>query len=210
MSVRLLVADDHPLVRAGVKLCVQGKEFSVVAEAGDGAETLQAALEHRPDVILLDVRMPRLDGLECLAQLREQLPAVPVCMLSASDNPTYAARAKALGAVGYLPKTVPLDELVSALRQAAAGEVLWSNGDQPRVRESTTASGMDNGIDSLLTKREVEVLRQLALGLSNKEIALALAISYETVKEHIQHILRKLKVADRTQAAVWAVRNSLV
>jgi DNA-binding NarL/FixJ family response regulator len=147
------------------------------------------------------------DGLTALARLRDELPATPVLMFSAYDNPTYIARAAALGAAGYLLKSASRDEIVAAIRQASAGESLWSREGMRRGGAPSAAPRIAGDLDAALTKREGEVLKQLALGLSNKEIAQALDISYETVKEHVQHILRKLGVADRTQAAVWAVRK---
>jgi DNA-binding NarL/FixJ family response regulator len=133
---------------------------------------------------MLDVRMPDGDGLNCLARIKLDQPDTPVVMFSSHDNPTYVARAVALGAAGYIPKSAGRNEIISAIQTAASGESIWS--------------------------REELVLKQLALGLTNKEIAQSLGISYETVKEHVQHILRKIGVSDRTQAAVWAVRRNLV
>jgi DNA-binding NarL/FixJ family response regulator len=128
-------------------------------------------------------------------------------MFSGNDNPTYVARAVALGAQGYLPKTASGKEIIAAVRAVAGGEDLWTRDLLRRV-SGALASNSNTGV--MLTKREGEVLKQLAFGLSNKEIAQALGISYETVKEHVQHILRKIGVSDRTQAAVWAVRKELV
>jgi len=210
MSIRLLIADDHEVVRAGLKsLLADFRDIQVVAEAADGDEAVRLAQRHRPQVVLMDVRMAKSDGLAALSRLREELPSIPVVMFSAYDNPTYVARAVALGAAGYLVKSASRDEIVAALRQAAAGESLWSREGLRRVTGALATSRAPMELDAPLTKRESEVLKQLALGLSNKEIAQALAISYETVKEHVQHILRKLGVADRTQAAVWAVRKGL-
>ena len=209
MSIRLLIADDHEVVRAGLKsLLADVRDIQVVAEAADGDEAVRLAHRHRPQVVLLDVRMIGGDGLAALGLLREELPGAPVIMFSSYDNPTYIARAMALGAAGYLVKTASQDEIIAAIRQAAAGEMLWSRDNLRRVSH-TQSSTRGSDLDATLTKRENEVLKQLALGLSNKEIAQALDISYETVKEHVQHILRKLSVADRTQAAVWAVRKGL-
>jgi DNA-binding NarL/FixJ family response regulator len=208
MSIRLLIADDHEVVRAGLKsLLADVRDIQVVAEAADGDEAVRMALRHRPQVVLLDVRMVGGDGLAALGRLRQELPGMPVVMFSSYDNPTYIARAVALGAAGYLVKTATRDEIIAAIRQAAAGELLWSRDHLRRVSQSQPPSRAE--LDAALTKRENEVLKQLALGLSNKEIAQVLDISYETVKEHVQHILRKLGVADRTQAAVWAVRKGL-
>ena len=210
MSVRLLIADDHAVVRAGLKsLLADVRDIQIVAEAADGDEALRLARRHRPEVVLLDVRMPPSDGLQVLGQFRAELPAVPVVMFSAYENPTYIARAVALGAAGYLNKTASREQIIAAIRQVATGEPLWSREGLRRVTGALATTRATADLDAPLTKRESEVLKQLALGLSNKEIAQALDISYETVKEHVQHILRKLGVADRTQAAVWAVRKGL-
>ena len=210
MQIRLLVADDHAVVRAGVVSFVRESNITVVAEACDGAQALQMAQKHRPDVVLLDVRMPEIDGMSCLSKLKAELPQTPVVIFTAHDNPTYIARAVALGAAGYLVKSASQAELVLAVQQVAGGENLWSRENLRRVSGTLTNSRSNNELEVPLTKRESEVLKQLALGLSNKEIAQALSISYETVKEHVQHVLRKLGVSDRTQAAVWAVRKGLV
>jgi DNA-binding NarL/FixJ family response regulator len=184
-------------------------DIEIVADAVDGEEAIRLARRHRPEVVLLDVRMPGADGLAVLGQLRTELPGISVVMFSSYDNPTYIARAVALGAAGYLVKNATRDEIIAGIRRAAAGEALWSREGLRRVTGALSTPRAGPELDAPLTKRESEVLKQLALGLSNKEIAQALEISYETVKEHVQHILRKLAVADRTQAAVWAVRKGL-
>jgi DNA-binding NarL/FixJ family response regulator len=197
-------------VRAGLKSLLDDVfDIDIVADAADGEEAIRLARRHRPDVVLLDVRMPGADGLAVLGQLRTELPGVAVVMFSSYDNPTYIARAVALGAAGYLVKNASRDDIIGAIRRAAAGEALWSREGLRRVTGALSTPRAPAELDAPLTKRESEVLKQLALGLSNKEIAQALEISYETVKEHVQHILRKLAVADRTQAAVWAVRKGL-
>jgi DNA-binding NarL/FixJ family response regulator len=210
MTVRLLIADDHAVVRAGLKSLLSDlHDIDIIAEAASGDEALRLALKHRPDVIMLDVRMPGTDGLAVLGQLRADLPATAVLMFSSYDNPTYIARAVALGAAGYLVKSATREEIIAAIRRIAAGELIWSREGLRKITGALSTPRASAEIDAPLTKRESEVLKQLALGLSNKEIAQALDISYETVKEHVQHILRKLGVADRTQAAVWAVRKGL-
>jgi DNA-binding NarL/FixJ family response regulator len=210
MSVRLLIADDHEVVRIGLRaVFAQSAEIQVVAEASDGEQAIERALALRPDVVLLDVRMPQCDGITCLGRLRTELPETVILMFSAYDNPTYIARAVAMGAVGYFTKDVSPDVLIDGVKAAAAGETLWSREGLRRVTGALSTPRVPVELEAPLTKRESEVLKQLALGLSNKEIALALEISYETVKEHVQHILRKVGVADRTQAAVWAVRKGL-
>ena len=211
MPIRLLIVDDHDVVRAGLRrMLEQERDIEVLAEASDGEQALEAARRHRPNLVLLDVRMPRVDGLACLAKLRSEFPEVQVLLLSGYDNPTYQARAVALGAAGYLDKTAPAPEIVNALRSVARGESLWSTETLRKLSGAMATPRLPAELEAALTRREHEVLKQLANGLSNKEIALALSISYETVKEHVQHILRKIGVADRTQAAVWAVRNGLV
>ncbi len=210
MSIRLLIADDHAVVRAGIIAMLNGTDISVVAEAANGVEALRLARKHRPDVVLLDVRMPELDGMDCLSKLRVELPDTSAIMFSAYKNPTYIARAVALGANGYLTKAASREEITNAIRLVFTGESLWSRDELRAVSGSVASARLESALDVPLTKRESEVLKQLALGLSNKEIAQALSISYETVKEHVQHVLRKLGVSDRTQAAVWAVRNGLV
>jgi DNA-binding NarL/FixJ family response regulator len=210
MAIDVLIADDHEVVRAGLRGLLDGTDIRIVAEAADGNATLELAVKHRPRLILLDVRMPEADGLQCLARLKVELPQTPVVMFSTFDNPTYVARAVALGAAGYLLKSATRTEIIDAIQAAARGESLWSREELRRVSGSLAAPRSVVETDVPLTKREGEVLKQLAFGLTNKEIAQALGISYETVKEHVQHVLKKLGVADRTQAAVWAVRNDIV
>jgi DNA-binding NarL/FixJ family response regulator len=210
MSIRLLIADDHEVVRTGIKSLVAGTEIEVVAQATTDEEAVSRTLEMTPDVVILDVRMEPGDGLNALSRIKQERPDQPVLMLSTYDNPTYVARAAALGASGYLLKGASREAILTAIRTAAAGESAWSREDLRRVTGALATPRLSEDIEVPLTKRESEVLRQMALGLTNKEIAQALGISYETVKEHVQHILRKVGVSDRTQAAVWAVRKGLV
>ena len=209
MSIRMLIVDDHAVVRAGLRSICAGTNISIVGEAAEGGQALRFAAEHPLDLVMLDVRMPVTDGIACLGRLRSERPDLSVLMFSDHDNPTYIARAVALGASGYLVKTASEEQIVDAIQRVAAGESLWSREELRRVTGALSTPWLS--IDEIsLTKRESEVLKQLALGLSNKEISQALSISYETVKEHVQHILRKVGVSDRTQAAVWAVRKGLV
>ncbi len=210
MAIRLLVADNHEVVRAGVKSLVSGTDIKVIAEAATGEATVRLTLKHKPDVALIDIRMPEGDGLNSLGRIKLDLPDQPILMFSTYDNPTYIARAVALGASGYLLKRATRDELLDAIRTAAAGESAWTREELRRVTGALATPRLSTDIEVPLTNRESEVLHQLANGLTNKEIAEALHISYETVKEHVQHILRKVGVTDRTQAAVWAVRKGLV
>jgi DNA-binding NarL/FixJ family response regulator len=210
MSINLLIADDHEVVRLGIKSLLANTDIQVVAEADDGESALAAVRKTHPDVVLLDIRMPQMDGLTALSRLRSEHPNLKIIILSTYDNPTYVARAVALGANGYLLKAASRDELISAIKKAAGGEDAWTRDELRRVTGALATPRMSAEVEVPLTQRESEVLRQLAHGLTNKEIGQALGISYETVKEHVQHILRKIGVNDRTQAAVWAVRKNLV
>ncbi|MCU0962163.1 MAG: response regulator transcription factor [Pirellulaceae bacterium] len=210
MSIRLLIADDHEVVRCGLRNLVAGTDIEIVGEATTGDEAIQRTLELRPDVALIDIRMPGADGLTALARLKLECPEIAVLLLSTYDNPTYVARAVALGAAGYVLKGTDREGILDAIRKAAVGETVWTRDELRRVTGALATPRLNMDVEVPLTQRESEVLRQLALGLTNKEIAGTLHISYETVKEHVQHILRKVGVSDRTQAAVWAVRKGLV
>lgn len=210
MSISLLVADDHQVVRLGLRNVLDGSGIEVVTEATTGEEVLKAVQANKPDVVLLDVRMPGGDGLHILGRLKLDYPELPVVMFSTYDNPTYVARAVALGASSYVLKSDPTERLIESIQMASRGESAWTREELRRVTGALATPRVVSDVEVPLTQRESEVLRQLANGLTNKEIALALGISYETVKEHVQHILRKIGVSDRTQAAVWAVRKGLV
>jgi DNA-binding NarL/FixJ family response regulator len=209
-KIRLLVADDHEVVRSGLRTMLANSEIKIVAEFATGAEAVKYAMNNEVDVALLDIRMPDGDGLTALARIKLDKPEVPVVILSTYDNPTYIARAVALGASGFLLKGCTREQLIETIRKAAAGESAWTREELRRVTGALATPRLTADVEVPLTQRESEVLRQLAHGLTNKEIAQALQISYETVKEHVQHILRKIGVSDRTQAAVWAVRKELV
>jgi DNA-binding NarL/FixJ family response regulator len=210
MSIRLLFADDHEVVRTGLKSLLAGTDIKIVAEASSGEQAVRLAAKHKPDVVLMDIRMPDGDGLNALGRIKLDHPNMPILIFSTYDNPTYVARAVALGASGFVLKDVAKEKLVDAIHKAASGDSAWTRDELRRVTGALATPRLTSDVDVPLTQRESEVLRQLAFGLTNKEIALALHISYETVKEHVQHILRKIGVSDRTQAAVWAVRKGLV
>ena len=209
-KIRLLLADDHEVLRSGVKAMLAGTEIKVVAEATTGQAAVKSALEHAVDVVLLDARMPDGDGVTALGRIKLDKPDLAVLMFSAYDNPTFVARAVALGASGYLLKGCSRDALLDAIRRAAVGESIFTREDLRRMTGALATPRLAADVEVPLTRRESEVLVQLAKGATNKEIAKVLQISYETVKEHVQHTLRKLGVNDRTQAAVWAVRKGLV
>lgn len=210
MAIRVLVVDDHEVVRSGLASLLEGTQVEVVALASGGDEALPLAHRHRPDIVLLDIRMNGMDGLATLEELRRTVPECRVIMFSSYDNPTYVARANALGASDYLLKGSTREQLLGAIAAVAAGKAPSDVGEMRRVAGAMAARRKQDDVDIALTQRETQVLRHLALGLSNKEIGRSLSISIETVKEHVQHLLRKINAADRTQAAVWAVRKGLV
>ena len=210
MSKKLLIVDDHEIIRMGLRLMLEGSGLEIAAEATTAAEAIEAVERSVPDVVLMDIRMEGGDGLNALGRMKLDHPDLPIVLFSAYDNPTYIARAVALGASGYVLKSAPRERLIEALNMAVAGESAWTREELRRVTGALATPRLSQDIEVPLTQRESEVLRQMALGLTNKEIAKMLGISYETVKEHVQHILRKIGVSDRTQAAVWAVRKNLV
>jgi DNA-binding NarL/FixJ family response regulator len=209
MSVRILIVDDHEVVRVGLRETFKETDIEVCGEAASSAEALKMVEEVKPDVVLLDIRMEGGDGLNALGRIKLDNPELPILLFSAYDNPTYVARAVALGASGYVIKNASRERLLECVHTAAKGESAWTREELRRVTGALATPRLSGDIEVPLTQRESEVLRQMALGLTNKEIAKALGISYETVKEHVQHILRKIGVTDRTQAAVWAVRKNL-
>ncbi|MCS7305538.1 MAG: response regulator transcription factor [Thermoguttaceae bacterium] len=210
MPIRLLVVDDHEVVRRGLAVLLAGSEIEIVAEAATAKDAVRLAEKHRPDVILLDVRLPDGDGLAALEKLRAKVPDCRVIMLSTYDNPTYMARAVALGAADYILKGNTREDIIATIKAVAAGEYPSRYGQLQKVAECMKLQPVLEDDDVPLTDRELQVLRHVALGLSNKEIGQSLDISVETVKEHIQNILRKIAASDRTQAAVWAVRKGLL
>lgn len=208
---RVLLVDDHAIWRGGVAAMLVGSEFTVAGEASSGKEAIAVARTCAPHVVLLDIRMAGGDGLEALAGLQAQDPKPAVILLTTYDNPTYMARAVAGGAAGYLFKTTTRDALLDALRAVVRGELLLKPEELTRALRSVgEKTGGLADVDSPLSPREEEVLRYVAEGLSNKEIARLLFIGDGTVKSHVEHILGKLGLADRVQAAVWAMRHGLM
>ncbi|HRX78793.1 MAG: response regulator transcription factor [Planctomycetaceae bacterium] len=210
MTIKVVVADDHEVVRSGLANLLKGSDIEIVDEASDGDEAVEKTMKHHPDVVLMDIRMPNRDGLSALEAIRGKLPEARVVMLSTYDNPTYVARSVALGATDFVLKGSTRQELVDVITRAASGDEPLDTSVLRRVKRVMRRrhEREDDGIP--LTNRELQVLRHVALGLSNREIGQSLGISIETVKEHVQNILRKLDVNDRTQAAVWAVRRGVV
>jgi DNA-binding NarL/FixJ family response regulator len=210
MAIRVLVCDDHEVIRTGLASLFAGTDIQIIGEAATGKDTLRLAVKDKPDVVLLDIRMTDGDGLATLEKLRAKVPESKVVMLSTYDNPTYIARSVALGAADYLLKGSPRENIIEVIKAAAVGESPSRFGELKKIAATMRIRQVLDDEDVPLTQRETQVLRHVALGLSNKEIGKSLEISVETVKEHVQNILRKITVNDRTQAAVWAVRKGLV
>jgi DNA-binding NarL/FixJ family response regulator len=208
--ITVLLVDDHAIWRGGVRSMLEDTEFEVVGEASSGREAVELALQLRPQLTLLDIRMAGGDGLEALVALKKQQPRMAVVMLTTYDNPTYMARAVAGGAAGYLLKGIDYDEMLAALRAVADGELLVDPKTLLRSLRgiSENAAGSRDLIEPL-TDREQEVLRLVATGISNRDIASVLFVAESTVKTHVEHIIGKLWVSDRVQAAVWAARHGL-
>jgi DNA-binding NarL/FixJ family response regulator len=210
MAIKILVVDDEEIIRVGFRELLANTDIEIVADAKNGDEFLEKCRTYSFDVALVDVRMEPMDGLTAFQRLQLEGIRLPVILFSAIDNPNYVARALALGAAGYLLKHEDRDKWLEVIRKAAAGESTWSREELRRITGAASIPRQSNDIDIPLTQREGEVLRLLASGLTNREISQQLEISYETVKEHVQHILRKVGVVDRTQAAIWAVRKKLL
>ncbi|GII53681.1 DNA-binding response regulator [Planotetraspora thailandica] len=205
--IRVLIADDHPVVRQGLRTFLDVQDdLTVVGEAGDGAEAVAMAESLCPDVLLLDLKMPVLDGLGALGRLGGL--AVRVIVLTSVSDPVDVAPAMRAGAAGFLYKDVDPVALVQAIRAVHGGQVLLA----PEAAEAMITTGAPPAgppAATALTERELEVLRLIAAGKSNKEIARELLVAEKTVKTHVSNVLMKLGVQDRTQAALFAVRNGL-
>lgn len=210
MTVRVLLVDDEELVRTGLRM-ILGTEagVEVVGEAADGARALELAAELEPDVLLLDIRMPVLDGLETTRRLVADGTRGRIVVLTTFDTDRNVLEALQAGATGFLLKDAPADQLVAAVRAAATGDAVFAPAVARRVAEQLARRRTPDGIDrmSSLTGREREVLAQMAEGLSNAEIADVLVIGEGTVKTHVARILQKLAVRDRLQAVVLAYRS---
>jgi DNA-binding NarL/FixJ family response regulator len=208
--ISLLIADSQEIIRLGLRAMLAGSGTKIVGEATDATSTLTLAKKHKPAVVLLDVAIPAGDPFELVAKLAKSLAGTKCILFTAIDNPTYMARARAVGAAHCLLKDVNQRDLVAAIQNAAAGQVASGSGTFGRITSSLAARKKGPLLDAGLTPRESQVLSHVAYGLSNDEIAQSLEISVETVKEHVQNMLRKLGVNDRTQAAVWAVKSGMV
>lgn len=213
--IRILIIDDHTLFRNGIKLVLQRHEgFEVVGEAGDGLEGVKRAKQLKPDVVLLDLHMPGTSGLEALRVLVEDVPETQIVMLTVSEDAEDLLETLRAGARGYLLKNIDTEFLLESIRRAARGESVMSPHIAHKLADSLRTSPKDNFMAEAnpgkLSPREREIIVMLAHGASNKEIARVLNLSESTIKIHVQGILRKLNIAKRVQAAVYAVEQGLI
>jgi DNA-binding NarL/FixJ family response regulator len=206
MTIRILIVDDHAVVRQGLHMFLGlDPEFEIVGEAADGGEAVSKASALQPDVVLMDLLMPEMDGIEATRAIRQALPDIEVIALTSVLEDDKVVGAVRAGAIGYLLKNTRADELAQAIKAAAAGQVHLSPEAAVRLMREVQAPERPE----TLTERETQVLRLLAAGQSNKEIAHALQIGEKTVKTHVSNILAKLGVVSRTQAALYAIRAGL-
>jgi DNA-binding NarL/FixJ family response regulator len=212
MSIRVLVADDQSMVRAGFRMLLGGEpDIEVVAEASNGLEAVEKAVRYQPTVVLMDIRMPELDGLEATRRILAADPAARVLILTTFDLDEYVYEALRIGASGFVLKDEPPEQLLAAIRVVAGGEALLSPAVTKRVIHRFTRIPQATPPKELaeLTERELDVFGLIARGLSNAEIGAELFISDATVKTHITHILQKLNLRDRVQAVVLAYQSGL-
>ena len=203
MTIRILSVDDHPLLREGIAMLIENQpDMVLVAQAATGREAIEQFRQHRPDVTLMDLRLPDISGIDALIAIRSESPHACVVMLTTFEGDVEIQRALEAGARGYLLKTAPAKELVEVIRQTHAGK--------KHIPTEVAAQLVEHMGDEALTAREVEVLKSLAEGNRNMNIGERLFISEETVKVHIKHIMEKLGANDRTQAVAIAVRRGII
>ncbi|RDU35226.1 DNA-binding response regulator [Neobacillus piezotolerans] len=212
MGIRILIADDHNIVRRGLAFFLKTQEdFEIAGEAKNGQEAVAMAAELNPDIILMDLDMPVMDGISATEKIKESQPEMKIMILTSFSDQNHVIPAIEAGATGYQLKDIEPDELAASIRRLCAGENQLHPKATSQLLSQLSGSKRDaRKLLSELTKREMEVLKEIASGKSNKEISSSLFITEKTVKTHVSSILAKLELADRTQAALYAVKNGLV
>ena len=219
MPIRILIADDHQLLREGIRNFLSLEpDFEIIGEAANGEEAVARAIELRPDVLLLDINMPKANGIEVASRLKESCPAVRILALTIHDDQNYMMNMIQSGAAGYLLKDVEPSMMVQAVRRVYAGEsyvepsltkkLFQGITNREEKKAAPAAPGITEG--DRLSAREIEVLRLIGKGMSNAEIARTLYLSEKTVKNHLTNIFRKIDVTDRTQAVLYAIKHKIV
>nr|WGD93286.1 two-component system response regulator YxJL [Bacillus subtilis] len=213
-NIRVALADDQPLVREGFRYVINAQtDMTVSGEAGDGHDIIALAKQTKPDVILMDVQMPHCSGIEAAKDIMSALPNTKIVILTTFDTEEYVFEGIRAGAVGYLLKDTLPEELIDAIRAAARGEAIFRTVTVAKIISETFRARQQPYAEELaepFTKRELEVLQQMAYGLRNEDIAEKLFVSESTVKTHVHRILQKCNAQDRTQAVVFAIRNGIV
>ena len=211
MSIKIVLADDHVLIREGIKKLLEfDGSMEVIDEAGDGVECLKILKTVKPDVLLLDINMPKINGIDVLEELKTSKSDIKVLMLTVHNEIEYLVKAVDIGAEGYILKDAGFIELKKAINTIMEGGSYIQSNLIPSLNSRLIKRDIDKEKLALLTKRELEILAQIAKGLFNKEIGISLNISERTVKNHISSIFKKIEVSDRTQAAVFAIKNNVV
>ncbi len=211
MAVKVMIADDHSMIREGLKQLLELEgDFEVIEEACDGEDCLEKLATVRPDILLLDINMPKMNGLEVLQKIKEQKIKVKVLVLTVHNEVEYLLKAVDIGVNGYLLKDSESAELKKAILAVVDGDDYIQPSLIPVLNAKMIDRNKDNVKIESLTRREMEVLKLLSVGMYNKEIAEQLNISERTVKNHVSNIFKKIQVTDRTQAAVFAIRNNLI
>ncbi|MCM1266706.1 MAG: response regulator transcription factor [Bacteroidales bacterium] len=211
MSIRVMIADDHSLIREGLRQLLEfDGSIEVVGEAANGVECLEHIEKYDPEVLLLDINMPEMNGIEVLKKMKEDKSPVKVLILTVHSELEYLMNAVDIGVEGYIMKDSESSELKKAIRAVQDGENYIQSSLIPALNHQLISRDEDKDKVAMLTNRELEVLVQVANGMFNKEIATNLNISERTVKNHISNIFKKIEVSDRTQAAVFAIKNNII
>jgi DNA-binding NarL/FixJ family response regulator len=212
MGIRILITDDHHVVRRGLTFFLKTqKDIEIIGEAGNGREAVELTRTLKPDLVLMDLVMPEMDGIQATKIIKTEMPEIKILMLTSFSDQDHVIPALEAGASGYQLKDIEPDELIDCIRKIMSGEnQLHPKATSHLLANLSNKENKERNLLEQLTKREVDVLKEIAKGKSNKEIASTLFITEKTVKTHVSNLLAKLEVADRTQAALFAVKNQLV